>query len=274
MINALNRDLPYDRFIVEQLAGDLLPGATQDQIVATGYLRNSMINEEGGVDPEQFRMDAMFDRMDAIGKGILGLTIQCAQCHDHKYDPLTQREYYRLFAFLNNDDEANIAVYTPDEQKQRADVLRQHSRDRKTTCDTARPIGRSGWPPGRIQAKTEPPQWTVAAAGRSKANRPAARNTCRWPTARSCAQGYAPTKHTVRLHVNTPKKNITAFRLELLNDPNLPRGGPGRSIQGTAALTEFAVEAQSSTAKLERLKFAKATADYNPPETPLDADVR
>ena len=123
-INALNRDLPYDRFLVEQLAGDLLPGATQDQIVATGYLRNSMINEEGGVDPEQFRMDAMFDRMDAIGKGILGLTIQCAQCHDHKYDPLTQREYYRLFAFLNNDDEANITVYTPEEQKQRADVLR------------------------------------------------------------------------------------------------------------------------------------------------------
>ncbi|HBI41679.1 MAG TPA: hypothetical protein DDY78_02345, partial [Planctomycetales bacterium] len=88
VVNALNRDLPYDRFLVEQLAGDLLLNATQDQIVATGYLRNSMINEEGGVDPEQFRMDAMFDRMDAVGKGVLGLTIQCAQCHDHKFDPL------------------------------------------------------------------------------------------------------------------------------------------------------------------------------------------
>ena len=62
-----------------------------------------MINEEGGIDPEQFRMEAMFDRMDAIGKGVLGLTIQCAQCHTHKFDPLTQDEYYRLFAFLNND---------------------------------------------------------------------------------------------------------------------------------------------------------------------------
>ena len=68
VINALNRDLPYDQFVIEQIAGDLLPNATQDQIVATGFLRNSMINEEGGVDPEQFRMEAMFDRMDAIGK--------------------------------------------------------------------------------------------------------------------------------------------------------------------------------------------------------------
>ena len=87
VINALNSDLPYDRFVIEQIAGDLLPNATQDQRVATGFLRNSMINEEGGVDPEQFRMEAMYDRMDAIGKGILGVTIQCAQCHDHKYDP-------------------------------------------------------------------------------------------------------------------------------------------------------------------------------------------
>ena len=78
VINALNQDLPYDQFIVDQIAGDLLPHPTQDQLVATGFLRNSMINEEGGIDPEQFRMEAMYDRMDAIGKGILGLTIQCA----------------------------------------------------------------------------------------------------------------------------------------------------------------------------------------------------
>ena len=84
------------------------------------------------------------------------------------------------------------------------------------------------------------------------------------------AQGYAPTKHTVKMKVKTDVKNITAFRLELLNDPNLPRGGPGRSIQGTAALSEFAVEAPRSAARPSKLKFAKATADCNPPETPLD----
>ena len=123
VINALNRDLPYDQFIIEQIAGDLLPDATQDQVVATGFLRNSMINEEGGIDPEQFRMEAMFDRMDAIGKSVLGLTIQCAQCHTHKYDPITQEEYYRLFAFLNNDHEAQPVVYTPEELRKVAEPV-------------------------------------------------------------------------------------------------------------------------------------------------------
>jgi hypothetical protein len=125
VINAFNRDLPYDRFVIEQIAGDLLPGATQDQRVATGFLRNSMINEEGGVDPEQFRMEAMFDRVDAIGKGILGITVQCAQCHDHKYDPIKHEEYYKLFAFLNDTYEANIAVYTPEQERQRAEIHRK-----------------------------------------------------------------------------------------------------------------------------------------------------
>src|SRR5262249_56748576 len=124
VVSALNRDLPYDRFIVEQIAGDLLPGAGQDQRVATGFLRNSMINEEGGIDPEQFRMEAMFDRMDALGKGVLGLTLACAQCHSHKFDPITQEDYYRLFAYLNDTHEANIAVYSLAEQRKRAEVLR------------------------------------------------------------------------------------------------------------------------------------------------------
>ena len=125
VINALNRDLPYNRFLIEQLAGDLLPNATQEQKVATGFLRNSMINEEGGVDPEQFRMESMFDRMEAIGKGMLGVTIQCAQCHNHKFDPITQEEYYKIFAFLNNSSEGSLAVYAPEEEMQRANLFRK-----------------------------------------------------------------------------------------------------------------------------------------------------
>ena len=125
VINAFNTNLPYDQFVIQQIAGDELPNATQDEKVATGFLRNSMINEEGGIDPEQFRMDEMFDRMDAIGKSVLGLTIQCAQCHNHKFDPITQEEYYRLFAFLNNDHESSTVAYTPPEQQQRANLLRQ-----------------------------------------------------------------------------------------------------------------------------------------------------
>src|SRR5205809_982332 len=128
IINAFNRDLPYDRFIIEQIAGDQLSrdanSDSQEAVLATGFLRNAMLNEEGGVDPEQFRMEAMFDRMDCIGKSVLGLTIQCAQCHNHKYDPLKQEEYYRLFAFLNNDHEASLVTYTPQQQMKVADITR------------------------------------------------------------------------------------------------------------------------------------------------------
>jgi hypothetical protein len=125
VINAMNDDLPYDQFIIQQLAGDLLPKATQEQIVATGFLRNSMVNEEGGVDPEQFRMEAMFDRMDTIGKSVLGLTIGCTQCHNHKYDPISQEEYYRMFAFLNNDNEPWRVVYTAPQQMK---IAQMHER--------------------------------------------------------------------------------------------------------------------------------------------------
>ncbi len=115
VINALNRDLPFDRFVIEQMAGDLLPNATAEQIVATGFHRNTPINQEGGIDLEQFRIDSIYDRINTTGTAFLGLTVGCAQCHDHKFDPLSQREYYQLFAFLNNDDEPNFELGTPAE---------------------------------------------------------------------------------------------------------------------------------------------------------------
>jgi hypothetical protein len=108
VIAALNRDLSYDRFTIEQLAGDLLPSATTEQKVATGFHRNTLTNREGGVDPEQFRVEAIVDRVNTTARVFLGLTLGCAQCHDHKYDPLLQREYYQLFAYFNSDLEANI----------------------------------------------------------------------------------------------------------------------------------------------------------------------
>ena len=102
VVEAFNRDLPFDRFVIEQLAGDLLPDPTVDQRVATGFNRNTQINQEGGIDPEQFRIEAVFDRVNTYGTAFLGLTVSCAQCHDHKFDPITQKEYYQLFAFFNN----------------------------------------------------------------------------------------------------------------------------------------------------------------------------
>ncbi len=127
VIGAFNRDLPFDQFTVEQLAGDLLPGATQDQRVATGFHRNTMINQEGGIDLEQFRVESVVDRVNTTGSVWLGLTIGCCQCHDHKFDPLAQREYYQFFAFLNGQDEPTLDLATPQELQRRKQV-----RDRLT----------------------------------------------------------------------------------------------------------------------------------------------
>jgi hypothetical protein len=216
-------------------------------------------------------MEAMFDRMDAIGKSILGLTIQCAQCHNHKFDPLAQAEYYKMFAFLNNDHEANIVAYTPDEQRRRADIFREIH-----TIENELRHRHSDWRP-RMHAwedtvKDNQPTWTVVQPDVDEEST-GGQKYLPQTDGSFLAQGYAPTKHTVRMKVKTDVQNITAFRLELLNDPNLPLGGPGRSIRGTGALTEFKVQVApaDNPGKTEWVKFVKATADINPPEKVLDA---
>ncbi|MBM3735543.1 MAG: DUF1553 domain-containing protein [Acidobacteria bacterium] len=270
VVAAHNRDLPYNQFLIEQLAGDLLPGATQDQRVATGFLRNSMINEEGGIDPEQFRMEAMFDRMDAVGKAMLGVTIQCAQCHNHKYDPITQEEYYKLFAYLNNSHEANTAVYTPAEQQKRASLFQQ-IREIEADLQHKSPDWRDRMAAWEKQAKAGQPVWHVV---RPDVDDISTGGQKYLPQADGSflAAGYAPTKHRAQFTTQTELSRVTGFRLELLNDPNLPLGGPGRSIRGTGALTEFEVELGSRKEgdKPVKVKIARASADVNPPETPLD----
>ncbi len=107
VIRAINDDLPFDRFTIEQLAGDLLPQPTKAQLVATGFHRNSLINQEGGTDAEQFRNEVVVDRVNTTGAVWLGLTLSCAQCHTHKYDPISHREYFELFAFFNQGTDVN-----------------------------------------------------------------------------------------------------------------------------------------------------------------------
>jgi mono/diheme cytochrome c family protein len=113
VVDALNRDLPFDRFVVEQMSGDMLPGATLEQKIATGFHRNTLINEEGGIDREQFRVEAVADRVNTTATVFLGLTLGCARCHDHKYDPISTEEYYRVFAFLNNQAEPTLNLADP-----------------------------------------------------------------------------------------------------------------------------------------------------------------
>jgi hypothetical protein len=107
VINAFNRNVPYDQFTIEQIAGDLLPNATPEQIVATAFHRNTMTNTEGGTDDEEYRVAAVKDRVAVTGQVWMGLTFGCAQCHSHKFDPISQKDYYQVFAIFNQSEDAD-----------------------------------------------------------------------------------------------------------------------------------------------------------------------
>ena len=229
VVKAFNDDMPYDRFVTEQLAGDLFPNATQDQIVATGFLRMSMLNEEGGVDPEQFRMDAMFDRMDAVGKAFLGLSIACCQCHDHKFDPISQEEYFRVFAFLNNDYEAQRVAYSPSD-RMKASGLQRQMRDieddlKHKTLDWVKRM--ATWEKSIVEKL---PKWqtvTVENAGD---------NSQRYFPQKDgsiLAQGYAPTKFSTLMRGPSPTKStrsagICGTLCSTSVAPSLPSRSPRR----------------------------------------------
>jgi hypothetical protein len=215
-------------------------------------------------------MDAMFDRMDCIGKSVLGLTIQCAQCHNHKFDPLTQEEYYRIFAFLNNDHEAAIIAYTPQEQMKRGDLLRQ-MRDLEEGLRHATPGWEERMAKWEDSVKNDQPEWVVVGCQHEGEN---GERFYYYPDGSIRAASYAPTKWTAHFRGTNNLPVIGAFRLEQLLDPNLPCGGPGRSVKGMAALSEFnvdAADAQNSSNKVA-VKFVKATADFSNPEKDLEPE--
>ena len=135
VIDALNRDMPFDQFTIEQIAGDMLPNATTEQKIATGFHRNAMTNEEGGVDPDESMYEVLVDRVNTTATVWLGTTLACAQCHNHKYDPFSQKDYFRLLAFFANSDyesrtfgdgtrysEARLDLATPEQELARKRV--------------------------------------------------------------------------------------------------------------------------------------------------------
>ena len=165
LVDALNRDLPFDRFTAEQIAGDLLPAATQDQRLATGFLRNTLSNREGGADLEEFRVQQVADRTETVATAWLGLTLRCARCHDHKYDPLSQREYFQLFSIFNQADEINVDAPRDGEMAAYDVAELERERRRRAVLD---PIEReiialqTEWENGLLEAVKSPgknPQW-------------------------------------------------------------------------------------------------------------------
>ncbi|NCA11254.1 DUF1549 domain-containing protein [bacterium] len=262
VIGAFNRDLPYDRFVIEQIAGDLLPQATQDQIVATGFLRNSMLNEEGAIIPEEFRMVEMFDRVDCVGKAVLGLTTQCAQCHTHKFDPITHDEYYGLFAFLNDTHEARSYVYTPEQLQTlaaiRADVAAAEEEIRRM----------------RPQWQAEMEAWAADAVAKLPAWMPITMEEMHshalltHPLQRADGSilliGHRDREHFFEAAPDLA--GATGLALEALSDGDLFMNGPGRD--GLWAIGRMKVHVKKPDAKdWEEVKLVNASADFSEPES-------
>jgi Protein of unknown function (DUF1553)/Protein of unknown function (DUF1549) len=143
VIEALNKDMPFDELTIEQLAGDLLPGSIIEQKIAVGFHRNTLTNKEGGVDQEQFRVEATVDRTNTTASVWLGLTMGCCQCHNHKYDPFTQQEYYQFFAFFNTVSEQNLEI-NPLLKQQRAEMKARHEKALEA-CKQRQPQESAKW---------------------------------------------------------------------------------------------------------------------------------
>lgn len=268
VIQALNADMPYDQFIIAQVAGDLLPDATQDQKIATGFLRNSMINEEGAIVPEEFRMVEMFDRLDCVGKAVLGLTTQCAQCHTHKFDPLTQDEYYGMFAYLNNSYEAQSWVYT-EKQQAALDQLLEKIQQVEQQIRSDRPQWQEELTAWSAQLAAQQVQWEPIAFhdmnSISGLNHPTQeRDLSLLMLGHNSDDVY---------FIGQPElQGATGLRLEVLNHGELPFRGPGRNkASGSWDIREVEVFVQKSEdAEWEKINLSSVTADYSQAEEKHD----
>lgn len=250
VIRAFNRNLPYDQFTVEQLAGDLLPGATEDQVLATAFHRNTMTNTEGGTDDEEFRIAAVKDRVAVTVQTWMGLTMGCAQCHSHKFDPISQKEYYQFFAVFNQTEDSDKTDESPTmplpspEQRARMSALKDQiaALEKQMAAPNSKEFLRelAEWE----QRVSRPVQWTVlkpvSASAKSGGGIEVEQDGSVFPV------GNNPPAESLTIKARTSLKGITAFRLEALTDDRLPHGGPGRADNGQAVLSEFRVSAGSS----------------------------
>ena len=189
VVDALNRNTPFDRFTIEQIAGDLLPNATVEQKLATGFHRNTLTNREGGLDLQQLRIEQVVDRTNTVGTVWLGLTLGCAQCHDHKYDPITQKDYYRFVAFFDSGIEVNIEAPLPGEMGAYLWGKPEYDRKRRELLEEYNvPALQAEWEKRTLEAGANPgdknfPQWNLAWESLAVVFEARACASCpKWPT--------------------------------------------------------------------------------------------
>lgn len=288
VIQSLNADMPFDRFTIEQIAGDMLPNASADQIIATGFHRNTMLNEEGGIDPLEFRYHAMTDRVGTTGATWLGLTVGCAQCHTHKYDPIPHREYYQMMAFLNNADEPDFDLPKFDSEKLHRANLDLAARMlaelpgkfplATNLSPTPNPVSAADtrsldvrrleslemrFAEWLMRERANAVHWTPLRPREAKSNMPLLTVQ---PDDSVFASGDITKSDTYELTYRTELTGITAVRLEALPDDRLPRHGPGMTYyegpKGDFFMGNFQLFAAGKPVKLVRATESYAKNNF------------
>jgi hypothetical protein len=289
VIDAINADMPFDRFTIEQLAGDLLPGAGPQEVLATAFHRQTLTNTEGGVDKEQFRVEAVFDRAETTGTVWLGLTVGCARCHNHKFDAISQQEFYQLFAFFDNGDEVNAEVPVSEEAMARY-------RNEKAAFEAKLKSLRDRLAAARPALAGTLPAWEEEVRARLKADeaeafrfhpleivevKPKSEAVLRRLADGSyLAEGADPGVDTYRVVARSPVGTVTGFRLETLSHKTFPKNGPGRAADGGFTLSEFkaSVDRAGDREEARPVAFRHATADFsqkdNDVKGAIDGDPR
>lgn len=280
VIKAFNDNKPFDQFTIEQIAGDLLPQATREQIVATGFNRNHRLNGEGGIIAEEWRIENVIDRTETMGLTWLALTLNCCRCHDHKYDPISQKDFYSLFAFFNNLPESGtiqgasnrsggnsppiVTVPTPD-QEQKLAALNSRlktAQDKVRSLEKQLPQLLTAWEPKALETLSKMKSaWSMLAPSNVESKGGA--TLTRQPDGSYLAGGTNPAKDVYVFDAPLPAEGASAFLLECLTDPSLPGGGPGRNSNSNFALSRFDVYLRKPGGKPELLKVARAEADYS-----------
>ena len=282
VIQAINEDMPLDQFTVQQLAGDLLERPSPEQVLATAFHRQTLTNREGGVDQEQYRVEAVFDRTETTGSVWLGLTVGCARCHSHKYDQISQHEYYQLFAFFNNADESVTKVGV---SKVDLDAYEKNNAEHLAKLEQHR----QHYQKVRALVAMKLPEWEKETQARLKSLEGAASlATALLPTLAKSEQkaafsqqsdgstlvtGDLAATDSYSISVALPAGVVSGFKLEVLPDPTLPSGGPGRSKNGNFVLTKFDVRAEDGhdSFPLHSPKATFAQPGF-PAESAIDSD--
>jgi mono/diheme cytochrome c family protein len=269
VIDALNRNLPFDQFTIEQIAGDLLPNASREQKVATGFHRNTLTNTEGGTDDEEFRHEAIVDRVNTTMSVWMGSTFNCAQCHNHKYDPFTMRDYYRMYAVLNQTadsdkpDEAPVLKLPTPPQEAETSRLENAlaAADKEYNAKTSDlDAAREKW---EQQTKEQLANWEfvelveMRSAGGATLGKTNDQSVI--------VSGVNPSNDVYTIVANTALKQVTGLRLEVIPDASLPKKSVGRHSNGSFVLTAFeaTVAPKDKPDAAEPLIFSKAEADYS-----------